>query len=85
MGLGLGVSMQTLCQVLAGCFEAGILGIGPVVSPTRPERWSIDDSLTPARAGTSGPPRVRQEAVQKSPADVTYCVTLPLPGTRIAG
>jgi hypothetical protein len=47
MGLGLGVSMQTLCQQLAACFFPGILAVGRVGSATMPCGWRMRDIVGP--------------------------------------
>jgi len=47
MGLGLGVSMQTLCQKLAACFFQEILAVGSVGSATMPCGWRMRDIAGP--------------------------------------
>ena len=41
------MSMQTLCQMLAGCFCAGILRVGRVGSATMPCGWRMRDIVSP--------------------------------------
>ena len=51
MGLGLGVSTQALCQILAGCFCQEIPTVGRVGSATMPCGWRMRDIAGPVPCG----------------------------------